>query len=275
MVLSQDLKWKDCSRYLRGSTALIHQQRKPAWKLEANTIRWDFSLNPLCSLFTESRVCNGLFVMAKKKKKNKPPRKTVEKDESSSSSGEESDEDAGKSGRVGSKRKSKDSGGPVAKRRSAEGTNSERRPRPSGQKNRWRERMDVESMGEEEEEAEELTEAELAALAGQRRASESQAMEEYVVEARSVGVVSSVSDNAVVMDSATRDCWRLKKFINSDEEMKAGGRVMKWFCRKMGVVGTKEQRARWWKLYNKDIKNKFGSYRSGASNGIKRRIEGK
>lgn len=28
MVLSQDLKWKDCSRYLRGSTALIHTTEK-------------------------------------------------------------------------------------------------------------------------------------------------------------------------------------------------------------------------------------------------------
>ena len=114
-------------------------------------------------------------------------------------------------------------------------------------------------------------------VSGQKRAAESDPMEEYVVEAQSIGVVSSVSDVSIAITAMIRRCWRLKKFICDDEEIRAGGKIMRWICKEMRIGGERKHRASWWNRnkHEKLVKEKFNQFRNSASNGIKKRIIGK
>jgi len=120
-------------------------------------------------------------------------------------------------------------------------------------------------------------EAEEAVVNGKKRAKEAETMEEFMVEARSIGVVSSVSDVTVAVTATIKRCWRLKKFIFDDKEIEPGGRIMRWICKEMRIGGSRKQRATWWNenMHKKLVKEKFNQYRNSATNGIKKRIVGK
>ncbi len=120
------------------------------------------------------------------------------------------------------------------------------------------------------------TEVEEAVVNGRKRAEEAETLEEYMVEAESIGVVSSVSDVSVAITATIRRCWRLKKFISNDKEIEPGGRIMKWICKEMRIGGSCDQRARWWNQnkHKKLVKEKFNQFRNSATNGLKKRIVG-
>lgn len=90
----------------------------------------------------------------------------------------------------------------------------------------------------------------------------------YMEEQESLGVMSSITEEKTVVNAYIPTLFAKKKFITSEDELTATGKVAMFFYKQLSITDKQEQE-RWWCTVKRDVRKAIDSRRSTVTSSIK------